>query len=85
MHQPYILLLWPIHIFQQNNNKPLLFGLDCHSLKQDPSAVDAGALTAANTLAQQRMALYKEDNDTATKVTKKTTSKGKGDASSQAQ
>ena len=52
---------------------------------QDPAAVDAVALTAANKLAQQRMAMYKEDNETAIKVTKKSTTKGKGDGANQAQ
>jgi hypothetical protein len=54
-------------------------------LGQDPSKVDTDALSAANKLAQQRMAMYKEDNETAIKVTKKSTSKGKGDGAGQAQ
>ena len=51
---------------------------------QDPTQLDIGALTAANTLAQQRMAMFKEDGATALKVTKKPAAKGKGDGQPQA-
>jgi len=46
--------------------------------------VDVTALNAANTLAQQRMTMFKEDNATASKVTKKPVTKGKGDGATQA-
>ena len=50
-----------------------------HSLMQDLTTVDEGALDAAIKLATQRMEMYKEDNATATKVTKRAPTKGKGD------
>lgn len=46
--------------------------------------MDVTALNAANTLAQQRMTMFKEDNATASKVTKKPVTKGKGDGATQA-
>ncbi len=46
---------------------------------QDPSTVEISAITAANTLACQRMELFREDAATATNVCKKP--KGKGDPS----
>ena len=46
--------------------------------------MDLAALNAANTLAQQRMTMFKEDSATASKVTKKPVTKGKGDGATQA-
>ena len=47
---------------------------------QDPTRVNLTAMEAANRLALQRMAMFQEDQETAVKVTRKNTAKGKSAA-----
>lgn len=89
--------MWPVKLQGVKHQEALSKSMSAHAdeleksyfqlsgyLAQDPTMVDVTALNAANTLAQQRMTMFKEDNATASKVTKKPVTKGKGDGATQA-